>query len=76
MSLTVNNLAGSSNTTIREDYIFVQMRPVPGFIANVTEGTFPLTVQITDESQYTESVERDFGDGNTSNEMHTVPTYS
>lgn len=76
VSLTVNNLAGSSNTTIREDYIFVQMRPVPGFIANVTEGTFPLTVQFTDESQYTESVEWDFGDGNTSNELNPVHTYS
>ena len=76
VSLTVNNLAGSSNTTIREDYIFVQMRPIPGFIANVTEGTFPLTVQFTDESQYTESVEWDFGDGNTSNELNPVHTYS
>ncbi|MEL7663476.1 MAG: PKD domain-containing protein [Methanosarcina mazei] len=76
VSLTVNNLAGSSNTTIREDYIFVQMRPVPGFIANVTEGTFPLTVQFTDESQYPESVEWDFGDGNTSNELNPVHTYS
>ncbi|WP_424353230.1 PKD domain-containing protein [Methanosarcina mazei] len=76
VSLTVNNLAGSSNTTIREDYIFVQMRPIPGFIANVTEGTFPLTVQFTDESQYSESVEWNFGDGNISTEPNPVHTYS
>jgi len=52
------------------------MRPIPDFIVNVTEGTSPLTVQFTDESQYTESVEWDFGDGNTSTDRSPVYTYS
>ena len=75
VSLTVNNSAGSSNTSVREDYIFVQMRPVPDFITNVTEGTFPLTVQFTDNSSYAESVEWDFGDGNSSTDRNPVHTY-
>ncbi|KKG26024.1 PKD domain-containing protein [Methanosarcina sp. 2.H.T.1A.8] len=76
VSLTVNNSEGSSNTSVREDYIFVQALPIPAFSANITEGTFPLTVQFTDESQYAESVEWNFGDGSSSTTLNPVHTYS
>jgi PGF-pre-PGF domain-containing protein len=76
VSLTVNNSEGPSNTSTRENHIFVKTRPIPYFSANVTEGLYPLTVQFTDESQYAESVEWNFGDGNSSSEINPVHTYS
>ncbi|KKH94465.1 hypothetical protein EO95_18250, partial [Methanosarcina sp. 1.H.T.1A.1] len=76
VSLTVNNSVGSSNTSVREDYIFVQALPIPNFSTNVTDGTFPLSVQFTDESQYAETVEWNFGDGSSSTDLNPVHTYS
>ncbi|MCC4769941.1 PKD domain-containing protein [Methanosarcina sp. DH2] len=76
VSLTVNNSVGSSNTSVREDYIFVQALPIPDFSTDIADGTFPLTVQFTDESQYAETVEWNFGDGNSSTDPNPVHTYS
>ncbi len=76
VSLTVTNSVGSSDTSVREDYIFVQALPIPDFSTNITEGTFPLTVQFTDESQYVETVEWNFGDGSNSTGLNPIHTYS
>ncbi|MDD4249590.1 MAG: PKD domain-containing protein, partial [Methanosarcina sp.] len=67
---------GTSVTKTIDRYINVTIPPVPAFSANITEGTFPLTVQFTDESQYAESVEWNFGDGSSSTGLNPVNTYS
>lgn len=52
--LTVNTFCGSqySNTTVRSMVIYCSL-PEPAFTANVTEGSAPLAVQVTDGSHNT-----------------------
>jgi len=54
----------------------VTIPPVPDFSANITKGLYPLAVQFTDNSSSAESIEWDFGDGNTSTDLNPVHTYS
>lgn len=60
----------------RADLISVGYAPVPGFVANVTEGTAPLAVRFMDESAASPGAwSWDFGDGSTSAERNPVHIY-
>jgi len=82
VNLTVKNSVGS-NSTVKTDYITVSETstpvepPVAAFIANVTSGTAPLTVNFTDQSTGSPtSWLWDFGDGTTATEQNVSHTYT
>jgi|GEM_PF-275169 len=82
VNLTVKNSVGS-NSTVKKDYITVSKTstpaepPVAAFIADVTSGTAPLTVNFTDQSTGSPtSWLWDFGDGTNATEQNVSHTYT
>jgi len=78
VSLTATNSAGS-NTTTKSGSVTVTSitSPVVSFTSDVTTGTYPLTVQFSDESTYSPtSWQWSFGDGISSTEQNPSHTYS
>ncbi len=79
VSLTVTNAAGS-NTTIRTNYITVNVPPTVNFTSDVTSGCFPLRAQFTDASipgfGVITSWRWAFGNGDTSNLQNPSYTYN
>ncbi|WP_011308635.1 PKD domain-containing protein [Methanosarcina barkeri] len=82
VNLTVTNSVGS-NSTVKTDYITVsksstptEPAPVADFTADVTSGTYPLSVQFTDLSENATEWLWDFGDGTNSTEQNPVHTFS
>ena len=77
VTLTIENGNGTS-TEVKSNYIVVDVVPVlptAGFVANVTEGTVPLTVVFTDLSSSATSWDWDFGDGS-ANSTIKDPTHT
>ena len=79
VTLTATNAAGS-NTITRTGYITVSKSdsaPVANFVANVTSGTIPLSVQFVDSSTNTPtSWVWSFGDGGSSTLQNPSHTYT
>jgi len=83
VNLTVTNAVGS-NSTVKTDYITVyenstpsEPEPVAAFMADVTNGTVPLTVNFTDQSSGSPtSWLWDFGDNSTATEQNPVHIYT
>ena len=75
-SLTVTN-AGGSSTYTQTTPINVGQVPTTFFVADVTSGPTPLTVNFTDESaSFPTSWAWNFGDGNTSTAQNPSHTYT
>ncbi|WP_229393640.1 PKD domain-containing protein [Methanosarcina sp. DH1] len=82
VNLTIKNSVGS-NSTVKMDYITVSENstpaepPVAAFIADVTSGTAPLTVNFTDQSTGSPtSWIWDFGDGTNATNQNVSHTYT
>jgi len=81
VNLTVTG-PGGSDSAVKEKYIAVSepsmpIEPIAAFTADVTNGTAPLTVNITDESTgMPTSWYWDFGDGVNSTEQNVSHTYT
>ncbi len=77
VTLTVTN-ATDTNTLIRSNYITVNpvIKPVAGFVADVTEGVYPLEVTFTNQSENATSYVWDFGDDQASTEVSPVHIYN
>ncbi|WP_230629299.1 PKD domain-containing protein [Methanosarcina barkeri] len=82
VNLTIKNSVGS-NSTVKTEYITVSETSIPAeppvavFIADVTSGTAPLTVNFTDQSTGSPtSWLWDFGDDANSTEQNPVHTYT
>ena len=84
---SVNNLSEGINTfgweinvngCISYDQVSIDYRPVPdaGFITDVEEGCYPLTVQFTNYSVGGSVYQWSFGDGSTSGDRNPVYTYT
>lgn len=78
VTLTVSN-GSSTDTETKTDYIEVFAPPVPAFIADDTQGCFPLPVQFTDLSTPGSSPIAtwvwDFGDGSISQQQNPSHVY-
>lgn len=61
---------------IRELYITVHPLPIADFTSDITEGCTDATVNFTDQSQYADTWEWDFGDGGTSFDQNPSHTYN
>jgi len=76
VTLTATNEYGSDTET-KTDYITVYAPVTAQFMADVTYGALPLTVQFTDASSGSPtSWTWDFGDGNTSTDQNPEHTYT
>ena len=76
VTLTATNEYGSDTET-KTDYITVYSPVTAQFMADVTYGALPLTVQFTDASSGSPtSWTWDFGDGNTSTDQNPEHTYT
>ena len=79
VTLTATNAAGS-NTVTKSDYITVSKMgsaPVAAFVANLTSGTVPLSIQFVDASSNSPtSWAWSFGDGGTSTAQNPTHTYT
>ncbi|WP_261788813.1 DUF3344 domain-containing protein [Methanosarcina siciliae] len=74
VSLTVTNILGSDTET-KTEYINVTGTSV-SFTSDTTSGTFPLTIQFTDQSTGSPTAWHwDFGDGETSTNQNPSHTY-
>jgi len=82
----VNNLTEGINTfrwtmdvngCVTYDDVSIEYRVVPdaGFIADTTQGCYPLRIQFTNYSDGGTVFNWDFGDGNTSNDRNPVHTF-
>ncbi|MEW5924650.1 MAG: PKD domain-containing protein, partial [Candidatus Zixiibacteriota bacterium] len=61
---------------IKELYITVHPRPIADFTSDITEGCAGATINFTDQSQYADTWEWDFGDGATSHDQNPSHTYN
>lgn len=68
-TLTVNDFCGSPSIT-KQVTVTVNPVPVVEFIADITEGCEPLSVQFTNQSSLTNECYWDFGDGKSSNDCN------
>jgi PKD repeat protein len=68
-----NYTNATANVTIN---VTTDVPPVANFIADVTSGSAPLSVQFTDLSENATAWSWNFGDGNSSTEQNPVHTYS
>ncbi|MFZ0004302.1 PKD domain-containing protein [Methanoregula sp.] len=77
VTLTASNAIGSSTETEPGFVVVNAATPAASFSANVTSGTYPLTVQFTDTSNDTPTGWYwTFGDGGTSTTENPVHTYT
>ncbi len=74
VTLTASN-PGGSDTLVRPLYITAYRPPSAGFYATPTQGLVPLTVTLTNISQYADAYLWDYGDGITSTVSATVHTH-
>jgi PKD repeat protein/subtilisin family serine protease len=69
--------AGGTSQLIRANYILVNdPPPVADFVADITNGTFPLMVNFTNGSSEASSYSWDFGDGNLSADLNPQNTFT
>jgi PKD repeat protein len=77
VTLTATNAMGSTTETVPDFILVDAATPAASFTANVTSGSYPLTVQFTDTSNNTPTGWYwTFGDGGTSTTENPVHTYT